>query len=161
MKDGGDFAQHFRSLVAPRLREECRRQAAALSLGIIGWDEANHAVWEVARRYGAGFLPNGAFIDLMDWIGATLLQEEIAAEERGVQMTTEDDARRERDPVGYYEWLAQGKPTLQYSFSAACPEYRAHLKAEADRAGTSLAARRAKLRADRSARRERRGALYV
>jgi hypothetical protein len=126
------FAHQFRQHVTPRLRAVAERQAFFMACDSQDWSEAYQAVMDEALRYGATHLPNDTFVELSDWIGATLIAEITAAEQRCTEMHTANADKCQSDPVSYYTDLAAGcsKPdAMQWVFAAINPEYRAHLLA--------------------------------
>ena len=74
------FADTYREIVVPDLRRRCRAQAGSVALDLTSFSEAQSNVIHAAYARGSGNLPNEIQIDLMNWIGSTLLRDIDAAE---------------------------------------------------------------------------------
>lgn len=72
------FADMYRSMVAPKLREMCRAQGALVTLSLTGFAEAYWDVMHAAARLGASHLPSDILLELEATITEWLL--EAAAE---------------------------------------------------------------------------------
>lgn len=124
------FADDFRTCVLPRLREACRREGVFVACRLRDFADAHAAIWEEAAYLGALFLPEPVRADLEDWIGTTLLHAVLAAEQHNAVLGAELAEQLSRDPVTYYEELAEAcrePERMRWVFAAISPEYRQHL----------------------------------
>jgi hypothetical protein len=67
------FAAAFRDLVTPRLAALCLTHGDAVALGASTWPEAFADVIAEARAKGALHLPDDVYLQLEEWVAATLL----------------------------------------------------------------------------------------
>jgi hypothetical protein len=62
------FADHFRKLVIPKLKEIAHTQGFFLSLELIDYGEAYAAVWDVAVKLGITRMRDDLILDVREWI---------------------------------------------------------------------------------------------
>lgn len=124
-----DFANTFRTLVMPSLRERCRYYGILVSCDQIGLGEACDLVMDEARKRGATYLDSRKLTDLLDWTATRILTETDVADQNRAHIRAEEKA----DPVGYYTKLTamcSNPERIKWIFASISPEYRAHLLAE-------------------------------
>jgi len=68
------FADTYREIVTPILRERCRYHGFLLALGDEGFAEAHDAVTAIAYDKGAASLPDSVQFAIDEWIGAQILK---------------------------------------------------------------------------------------
>lgn len=68
------FAETFRVLVIPGLRETARSAAFLVSRGRIDFTEARGWVMRDARRYGSSYMANPDRLALEEWVDTTILK---------------------------------------------------------------------------------------
>ncbi len=68
------FADTFRALVIPGLRQTARSAAFLMSHDRCDFTEAHDWVMRDARRYGSAYLPDDDLMALMDWVDTTILK---------------------------------------------------------------------------------------
>lgn len=73
------FADHYRAIVLPRLREHCRLPGLLVEAGAMVFSEAFDQVFREAWRLGASRLPADKVLALEDWIASRILIEADAA----------------------------------------------------------------------------------
>ncbi len=74
------FADTFRVLVVPRLRDRIAAQALIVALGHQEYWEADGNIWKIARSLGAEYLPVEHLESLEDWVSTALLEAVFAAD---------------------------------------------------------------------------------
>ena len=114
------FPDAFKAHVIPRIRRMITHQAARVHEGEATFGEACDAIMRRAISVGASYLPDGLFLDLTDYVLATLATDIEAWDAIADQNAREEAA----DPVGYYTRLAGDDAALQRTFAAISPEYR-------------------------------------
>lgn len=67
------FADAFKSIVVPRLRDRCRWQAVRILMDRTDFVRAHADVMAYARKRGATALENDRLLQLDDWISTALL----------------------------------------------------------------------------------------
>ena len=76
------FAELFRSIVGPRLREYCRALGADVAWNMRSFSEAHAMAMHYACRFGASHLTEGLRLGLCDQIGSWILEAAGAVAER-------------------------------------------------------------------------------
>jgi hypothetical protein len=110
-----EFAGHFRELVAPRLKELCRRQGVLVAMELETFTGAQAVIVREARRFGSGYLPPAVLDDLLDKIAIWLLKCIEKAEADKQRLTAEIEAQRKADPAGFYRWLIPNDRGLRHA----------------------------------------------
>lgn len=127
------FADDFKTMVGPRLNRAIAAQAFLLAADDdASYSDAMSAILDLARRYGASFLPGPLGEVLQEQIASALLKEIVRAEARVETLRAEIKAERAIDPVRHYEALAAASDDpdrMRWTFASISPEYRAFLLA--------------------------------